>query len=318
MNNRRKFLQQTGVLGLAALSGSISACRPLMAEEEAVALPIPETKNLFFEISLAEWSLHRTIWGGELDHLDFPRFAREKFGIKAVEYVSTMFGTDGTETAYLGQLKQNCESEGVRSLIIMVDAEGSLATADETARLQAVDNHQKWVNAAQFLGCHSIRVNAAGKGPRENVLAAAVDSLGRLSELCAGAGINVVVENHGGYSSDASWLSEVMRQVNQANCGTLPDFGNFLINLFPYRRYDPYEGMEELMPFAFGVSAKSRDFGKDGQDQRVDFYRMLEIVKKHGYSGHIGIEYEGYKLSEMAGIRATQALLIQAGSQLEA
>lgn len=316
MNNRRRFLQQAGCLGVAAFSGSLGACRPLMAEDQAQALSIPDSSNLFFEISLAEWSLHRTIWGGELDHLDFPRFAMENFGINAVEYVSTMFGPGGTETAYLGRLKKNCQDAGVRSLIIMVDAEGSLATADDTARLQAVDNHKKWISAAQFLDCHTIRVNAAGKGPRENVLSAMVDSLGLLSELAAGAGINVVVENHGGYSSDASWLSEVMRQVDQPNCGTLPDFGNFLINLFPYRKYDPYQGMNELMPFAKGVSAKSKEFDDKGQDKRVNFKRMLEIVKKHGYSGHIGIEYEGYKLSEVAGIRATQHLLFEAGKQV--
>lgn len=314
MMNRRKFLRQsTGLVAGAGLLGALPACTQLLPEEKALGLRPGVADDLFFKISLAEWSLHRSLWAGELKHLDFPAYAQKTFGIDAVEYVSTFFEGKVAEKTYLAQLKQNAEDAGVENVLIMIDAEGNLAGSNEAVRSQAVENHRKWIEAAQFLGCHTIRVNAAGKGPREQVLAAAVDSLGRLSEIAASAEINVVVENHGGYSSDASWLSEVMRQVNQPNCGTLPDFGNFIISLFPYRTYDRYQGVQELMPFAKGVSAKTKEFDPAGQDRQVDFLRMLKIVKDAGYSGHIGIEYEGYKLSEVAGIRATQHLLIEAG-----
>lgn len=317
MSNRRKFIQDTGTWLLGAgLLGTFSACGNRLTEAQALAMTPGKDRDLFFQLSLAEWSLHRTLWSGELQHLDFPAFCRDTFGIGAVEYVSTFFEGKVAQTNYLAKLKKNADEAGVQNVLIMVDAEGSLATADEKSRLQAVENHKKWIRAAQFLDCHSIRVNAAGKGDREKVLAAAVDSLGRLSELAAGAGINIVVENHGGYSSDARWLAEVMGQVNRPNCGTLPDFGNFTVNMFPYQTYDPYQGVKELMPFAKGVSAKTKEFAPDGTETRLDFQRLLKLVKEAGYRGHIGIEYEGYKLSEVAGIKATQALLIQAGRQI--
>ena len=193
----------------------------------------------------------------------------------------------------------------------MIDMEGNLASLDEKSRLQAIENHYKWIDAAKFLNCHSIRVNAIGKGERNAVASAMVDSLGKLSEYGAKEEINVVVENHGGYSSDASWLAGVIKQVNNPYCGTLPDFGNFLINLFPRKEYDPLKGLQELMPYAKGVSAKSHDFNAAGENTHADFPAMIKIVKDFEYSGYVGIEYEGYKLSEEAGIKATKDLLIK-------
>jgi sugar phosphate isomerase/epimerase len=213
-------------------------------------------------------------------------------------------------------MNRRARDNGVEQLLIMVDLEGSLATLDEVARKRAVENHYKWVHAARYLGCHSIRVNAAGKGDRQAVLSVAVDSLGRLADYAEKEGINVVVENHGGYSSDASWLAEVMRQVGRPNCGTLPDFGNFTMSLFPYQTYDRYQGVQELMPFAKGVSAKTFAFDSSGREKSMDFQRLLSIIRESGYTGHIGIEYEGYKLSEPAGILATKRLLIEAGGKM--
>lgn len=277
-----------------------------------------ETANaLFFKISLAEWSLHRTIQAGELDHLDFPALARNEFGIDAVEYVNGFFKDKAKDTAYLAELKRRCNDAGVISLLIMCDGEGDLAGPDATQRKAAVENHFKWVEAARFLGCHSIRVNCFGTGTREEMAKASAESLRTLSEFAQPVGINVLVENHGGFSSDGRWLSGVMREVGMPNCGTLPDFGNFCMRREKgdmwespcVEWYDRYKGVTELMPFAKGVSAKSHEFDSNGNSKETDYRRMLQIVKSAGYTGYIGVEYEGRGLPEREGIRATKKLL---------
>lgn len=315
--NRRKFIRKSGGMVLSTgLLGSLTSCNDLLDEETALALSTDIPTNLPFKISLAQWSLHKAFWSGKLDILDFAQAAKEQFGISAVEYVNQFFSDKANDTAYLSQMKQRASDNGVENVLVMIDMEGSLATLDHEKRIQAVENHYKWVEAAKFLGCHSIRVNAAGKGERTAVAQAAIYSLGRLSEYAEKENIGVIVENHGGYSSDAGWLTDVIRQVGKANCGVLPDFGNFVISLFPPQRYNRYEGVEQLMPFAKGVSAKTHDFNSAGQDTGTDFFRMLQIVRNAGYNGHIGIEYEGYKLSEEAGIKATKKLLVEAGMRL--
>lgn len=309
---RRSFIKisSSALLGMTALG--LNSCSDLLSEEQALGLDMAiSATNLPFKISLAQWSLNNSLWSGKLDNLDFAQYTKETFEIDAVEYVNQFFFDKAKDTAYLSQMNQRAEDYGVKNQLIMIDMEGSLASLDDEARLQAVDNHFKWIDAAKFLNCHTIRVNAAGKGEREAVASAAVDSLGRLSEYGAKEGINVVVENHGGYSSDASWLAGVMKEVNMPNCGTLPDFGNFTINLFPRKTYDPLQGLRELMPFAKGVSAKSHDFNAEGQNTHADFPAMIDIVKEFGYTGYVGIEYEGYKLSEEAGIKATKDLIIR-------
>ncbi len=277
--------------------------------------------KLFFKISLAEWSLHRSLFNGEMSHLDFPAIAQREYGIEAVEYVSTFF--KGTETKYLNKLLQQTIAYDVKSVLIMVDREGDLGDLYEPSRIQAVERHYKWIEAAKFLGCHSIRVNARGQGTAEEVAKAATDGLSRLSEKAAKENINVLVENHGGYSSNGKWLANVMEQVDMPNCGTLPDFGNFCIEQEEIdgewqctERYDPYQGVKELMPFAKGVSAKSHDFDKKGNEKGLDYEKLLKIVKNAGYEGYIGIEYEGDRLSEKEGIKATKALLERVGQTI--
>lgn len=298
-------------MGLGLGSLALSSCSDLMTEQAALQLNKQTPPGLPFKISLAQWSLNVRFWSGELDNLDFVKVAKESFGIHAVEYVNQFFADKATDSAYLAQMNQRASDHGVKNLLIMIDMEGNLASLDEKQRLQSVDNHYKWIDAAKTLNCHTIRVNAAGKGDRKAVADAAVDSLGRLSEYGAKEQINVVVENHGGYSSDASWLAGVMKQVNNPYCGTLPDFGNFTISLFPPQYYDPVQGLRELMPYAKGVSAKSHQFNTAGQDNSVDFPAMIKVLNEFNYTGHVGIEYEGYKLSKEAGIMATKELLIQ-------
>lgn len=268
--------------------------------------------GLFFDISLAEWSLHKALQSNKITNLDFPRIAREKFDVAAVEYVSTFFRN--TKTQYLSELRNITVNEGVNNVLIMVDGEGDMAETDPAKRKQSVENHFKWIEAAKYLGCRTIRVNARGRGSAQEVARAAIDGLSLLSERAARSGINVVVENHGGYSSNGKWLAGVIREVDMPNCGTLPDFGNFQIR--EGENYDRYKGIRELMPYAKGVSAKTYDFDESGNETTMNFRKILSIVKQANYFGYIGIEYEGSRLSEEEGIRATKDLLIRTGKEL--
>lgn len=273
-------------------------------------------KNLFgadpsslFKISLAEWSLHKALFGRKLDHLDFPRTAIRDYGISAIELVNQFFMKKAKDQAYLREFKTRADGEGVKILLIMCDDEGELGAVSEKKRLQAVENHYKWAEAAKFFGCHSVRVNAYSKGSPEDQRQRVVDGLRRLAEFGAKLGLNVIVENHGGITSHGDWLASVIKQVNLPNCGTLPDFGNF-------EDYDRYTAVKEMMPFARAVSAKSHDFDAQGNCIETDYRRMLKIVLEAGYHGHLGIEYEGEKMSEPDGIRATQKLLEKVRAEL--
>lgn len=298
--SRREFLVALAPLAFvpacASKEGSVTATEP------------------FFRISLAQWSLHRALRGGELDHLDFARKAREDFDIDAVEYVNSFFKDKARDEAYLAEMNRRCADHGVESLLIMVDGEGQLGDADTIGRSNAVKNHHRWIDAAAALGCHSIRVNAAGKGERDEVAKRAADSLVQIAEYGAPHGMNVIVENHGGASSDGSWLAGVMRRANHPRVGTLPDFGNF--HLGDGQWYDRYQGVEELMPYAKAVSAKSHEFDDDGNEVRTDYRRMLSIVRDAGYRGWVGIEWEGDQVPEDEGIRRTKALLERVRAEL--
>ncbi len=256
-----------------------------------------------FSISLAQWSLHRALQKGELEHLDFPKAAKHDYGIDAVEYVNGFF-KEKESPAYIAELKRRCEGEGVTSLLIMCDGEGNLGDPNEFKRIKAAENHHKWVDAAAAMGCHSIRVNASSEGTFDEQQKLAADGLRRLCEFADPKNINVIVENHWGLSSDAKWLSGVMKLVDHKRVGTLPDFGNF-----DPKVQDRYDGVRDMMPFAKGVSAKSYEFAADGREVRIDYTRMLRVVLSAGYRGRIGIEYEGDKHSEPEGIRATKKLL---------
>lgn len=310
-------LASYGLLGLCP--GLLSACESKTKEERENAHAIAgETNDLFFKISLAEWSLHRTLFQKKMSNLEFPAKAKNDFGIDAVEYVNLFFKDKAENQTYLQDLKQRSGDAGVRNLLIMIDGEGDLGQLDDLKRKDAVENHYKWVEAARFLGCHSIQVNVHGEGSAEEVKLAAIDGLGRLCEFGARQGINIIVENHGGYSSNAKWLSEVINKVDNPRCGTLPDFGNFCIKPAKERclkEYNRYEGVKELMPYAKGVNAKSHDFDMQENEINTNYFKMLSIVKDAGYTGYIGIEYEGEGLSETEGIKATKKLLQKIGKQ---
>jgi L-ribulose-5-phosphate 3-epimerase len=294
--NRRDFLRASAAAGAGLALGAAGLPRAFAADAEPL-----------FKISLAQWSLHKALFDKQLDNLDFPAYSKNECGIDAVEFVNQFFKDKARDEKYLAELKKRCDGEGVTSVLIMCDGEGALGDPDEAKRTEAVENHHKWVEAAKFLGCHSIRVNAQSSGERDEQVKFAADGLRQLSEYGAKHDINVIVENHGGFSSDGGWLAEVMKTVGLPNCGTLPDFGNFQTSEGVW--YDRYKGVEELMPFAKGVSAKSHEFDDDGNEVRTDYRKMLKIVMDAGYHGYIGVEWEGSEPDEKHGILLTKRLL---------
>ena len=297
--NRREFAKQASI-AVGAMGAAVSlGCQSLAGG----------SSNSLYDISLAQWSLNRQFFGGKLNALDFAKVTKEEFDLDAIEYVNQFFKDKANDEAYLGQLKSRAADHGVKSLLIMVDGEGSLGHGGTAERNKAVLNHHKWADAAKFLGCHSIRVNAAttGNGSFEEKQKLAADGLRSLSEYGAKLGLNVIVENHGGLSSNGAWLAGVMKIVNLPNCGTLPDFGNF--NVGDDKWYDRYQGVTELMPFAKAVSAKSHEFDEKGDEVRTDYRRMMSIVLAAGYHGYVGIEYEGSKVDAYTGIKKTKQLL---------
>lgn len=317
----------TRLILLLSLACSLSSCKNNNAQEEPVLAVTEETnEDLFFKLSLAQWSLNEPIFAGELDPMDFAQKANE-YGFEGIEYVNQFYtplfkdaeDPKAALQSVLDTLKAKSEKYGVQNVLIMVDGEGDLATNNEAERNMAVENHKKWVDAAEFLGCHSIRVNLFGSNEPEEWKENATAGLSKLSEYAAAKNINVIVENHGGLSSNAELLTEVIEEVNMENCGTLPDFGNFCIKREDgtcAEEYPKYKGVEELMKNAKAVSAKSYDFNNAGEETSIDYSRMLQIVKDAGYNGFIGVEYEGDRLSPEAGILATKELLLREGRRL--
>jgi L-ribulose-5-phosphate 3-epimerase len=310
--HRRTFLAATGSIAAAAALPRFAAAQG--------------SKEPLFKISLAQWSLHKAINGGQLGNRDFAKTAKEEFGIDAIEYVNQLWKDNNQpwmETAknksYVAELKKRADDLGVKTLLIMCDNPGQLGDSDDAKRTTAIEGHYAWVEAAKELGCHSIRVNARSntKLTPEEQQKLVADGLRRLSEFAAQHGLNVIVENHGGLSSDGQWLTGVMKLVDRKNCGTLPDFGNFRIG--EGKEYDRYQGVDELMHFAKAVSAKSHEFDDQGNETHTDYFKMMDIVvKKHGYRGYCGIEYEGSKLSEADGIKATKKLLERVREKMSA
>lgn len=315
--NRREFLRTLGLVtaGSGLISGALASCSSKPTSQPSQT---EMTTGTFFKISLAEWSFHTALEAREMDNLDFPVKARNDFGLSAVEYVNKFFKDKAKDSAYLAELKKRCDDHGVTSVLIMCDDEGSMADADSAKRQQTVENHYRWIDAAKYLGCHAIRVNCAGTGSPEEVAKAGADGLRKLCEFGQAAGINVIVENHGGNSSNGKWLSGVIRSVGLPNCGVLADFNNFCLNGNPDKTckewYDRYQGVSEMMQFAKGVSAKSIDFDAEGNCVETDYIKMFDIIKRAGYTGYVGVEYEGTKLSEPDGIKATIKLLHKVGA----
>ncbi|SHG76694.1 sugar phosphate isomerase/epimerase family protein [Flagellimonas flava] len=321
--NRTKFNRNTTFALMAIFLIGTTACKQKEkkeVEEPETSMEVETTAEPWFKISLAQWSMHRMIREDGMDPYLFAEKAKE-WGFEGLEYVSGLYYPELEKDNFSEEAMKNfvdkslaeSKKHGLENLIIMIDGQGDLATPNESERNAAVENHHKWVDAAAALGCHSIRVNLSGSSEPEEWTAAAVDGLTKLSTYAKDKNVNIIVENHGGLSSKGALLANVFKEVNMENCGTLPDFGNFCITWGEWPEclewYDRYKGMEEIMPYAKAVSAKSHDFDENGDEVHSDYSRMLKIVKDAGYSGFIGVEYEGSALSEEEGIIATKKLL---------
>ena len=330
MKTRKKINELIVAGAMLALLMGIS-CKENKKQEEKVVTEQQDQVSkpeIFFKLSLAQWSMNKMIRNEGVDPYTFAEKAKN-WGFSGLEYVSGLYYPELEKDNFSEQAMENfvnrCNAEaqkhGLENLLIMVDGQGDLAAKDESERDEAVENHHKWVYAAAAMGCHSIRVNLNGSREKEVWTKASIDGLTKLAGYAKDKNINVIVENHGGPSSNGAWLANVIQQVGMDNCGTLPDFGNFCIKRSDgsyyeskcLEEYDKYLGVEELMPYAKAVSAKSYAFDEQGDENRIDYYKMLEIVQKAGYSGYIGVEYEGEELSEKDGIKATRDLLLKAG-----
>ncbi|HEX2838522.1 MAG TPA: sugar phosphate isomerase/epimerase family protein [Phycisphaerales bacterium] len=293
--SRRDMISMTAA---AAALGAVELPQAIAQTEPKAAAG---GKPWHFDISLAQWSLHRAYFEKKLDPIDFPKTAKREYGIDAIEYVNQFYMKHAGDSAYFKDLRSRCDGEGVQSVLIMCDHAEMLGDPDAGARQKAVDVHKPWLEAAKILGCHSIRVNLNGKGTPEEHAKQAAEGLRALCEAADPMGLNVIVENHGGNSSHGDWLGGVMKAVGHRRVGTLPDFGNFY-------EYDRYQGVKDMMPWAKGVSAKSYKFDELGEETKINYWWMLKIVRAAGYVGRIGIEYEG-EGPEAEGINGTKRLL---------
>ena len=315
-------------ISIIFLSTIISSCKKDINKEVASTTVSVTKGDPFFKLSLAQWSLNQYVRTEKKSPFHFASQAKE-MGFEGLEYVSQLYKFEVEKLGFdvvIDSLKTLSEKEKIQNVLIMVDDEGDLADPDENKRNQAVENHKKWVDAAAKLGCHSIRVNTFGTNDPEIWKTTVVDGLKKLSEYAATKNINILCENHGWLSSNPVVLMSAIEDVNMKNCGTLPDFGNWCVKrtdinekwgdcaeVYP----DKYQGTKMMMPAAMAVSAKSYNFDENGNETTIDFVKMLQIVKDAGYTGFVGVEYEGDVLDEKAGIEATKALLLLASTKLK-
>lgn len=260
-----------------------------------------EKEAQWLQISLQQYSFNGMLRSKKLAPLDYPKFAVEKTGIKALEYFNGFFEDKINSAKFLAELKNRCGDLGVENQLILCRSDLALDSADAGQRKGAAALLSRWGAFAKELGCHSIRVDCRSKGNREDVKKQAVDGLHQLCDLLEPMKMNAIVENHGNWSSKGDWVKEVMESVKRDNCGTLPDFGNF-------KGYDKYQGVKDMLPWAKAICAKVHKIKPDGEAAQTDFERMLKIVKEGGFRGYVGIEFEG-GADPVAGVLGTKRLI---------
>lgn len=327
---RRNFIAKTTAAGVGVTFLGTYSCKEAKKEENNAleANDASVEAEPFFELSLAQWSMHRMIRENGVDPYSFAEKAKN-WGFKGLEYVSQLYNpelsdanySDEAMAAFVEKNNSLAQKHGMKNVLIMIDGQGNLAVNDEAERNETVEKHKKWVDAAAAMGCHAIRVNLNGSNDPEEWKKNSVDGLTKLANYAKDKNINILVENHGGLSSNGELHAEVMKMVNLDNVGTLPDFGNFCMTRKPDSwdcevMYDKYKGVKELMPYAKAVSAKSNVFNAEGDEVNIDYIKMLQMVKDNGYTGFVGVEYEGNELSEEEGIIATRDLLLKAAKKV--
>lgn len=306
------------------------ACKEKKAPTKQRLTP-STTMQTNYKLSLAQWSMHKMILEEGLSPYQFAAKAKA-WGFTGLEYVSGLYYKELEKDNFSKEAmanfvaKNNAQAKkyGLVNLLIMVDGQGDLAAVDSLQRQQAVQNHYKWVDAASAMGCQAIRVNLNGTQEPQAWHKASVAALTQLAQYAKNKNISILVENHGGPSSNAQWLTKVMQAVNLPNCGTLPDFGNFCVKRSAgdyyksdcIEEYDKYQGVQELMLYAQAVSAKSYNFNTQGEEDTIDYGRMLQIIQQANYKGYIGVEFEGSQMTEEEGILATKNLILHKIDQL--
>lgn len=321
--NRRNFVTNTAYASFALCAWGLTACKNNTAKNDTDP-QLKKTVAQWFKISLAQWSFNRSIRSGKMNPFDFSEKAHA-LGFEGIEFVNQLYfpylDTFPTRLAGIDEMMKetNIRSKavGVQNLLMMVDREGDLCVADENSRIEALENHKMWIDAAHGLGCQTLRLNLFGSDDTEVWKDSALKSLSALCDYAQPLGLNVVAENHGGLSSNAALLAETIKEVKRPNCGILPDFDNFCLAWDSgvtfegncTKRYDRYQGMKEMMPYAKSVGAKAFTFDENGNEPTIDFNKMFSIIKEAGFSGWVGLEYEGEDLSEEEGILKTKALI---------
>ena len=326
INSRRKFLKNT-----------FSVFSTTLLAPNLFAKKIDKSK---MDIGLQMYSFAPLIMQGKFDLLGFPDLVKNTYGINGAEYWSIPFMGRENDRDFLNDLKRRSDDNGVDNLIILVDdidiktmqSGPSLASSNKNDRDTAIDYHKKWVDVAKNIGCHSIRINLRSEEENDQkILENSSESISKLIEFSKQDIISIVIENHGGITGDADWLVSLMKNVDSKHLGTLPDFGtyNFCIKRGNLNfqslsencedQYDKYLGVKKLMPYAKGVSAKSHEFDKDGEELSTNYSRMIKIISESNYKGYITIEYEGAMkgmfggegtyLSPHEGILATKKLI---------
>jgi len=273
--SRRKFLERSALFGAAGLT--------IPSVLKGTSLNLSSHSGPFIrknDISLAQWALVDELRAGKWKNLDFPRIAREDFGLNGVEFVNTLF--DVPTADYLKQLKRNAEDYGVELVLIMVDAEGDPCVADKKDREQFAVNHRKWIDIANFLGCHAIRTNCRGneKTNPDDGLKWAADAYERLLEYAIPANVSVLIENHGGFSNNADWMLKLFNKIDRLHFGSYPDWRE------PAKDFDNYAYLEKMLPWAHGMSYRN-------QPDEQQSAKMIRLCQELGYSGWYGIESSG-------------------------
>jgi sugar phosphate isomerase/epimerase len=271
------------------------------------------------KLVLAQWTFNKDLFAGKMTTIDFVNKAAE-MGFDGVEFVSQFIKDKVNDDAYLAELKLASETAGIKNTMISVDvSEAKLGSSDPDERDIATAKHKEWIVAASKLNCPTIRVNAHGDGTADEMMSAMFNSVKELANFGKSYNVGVTIENHGQYSSDGKWLSQLIGKLVPYGVGSVADFDNWCIEREGgklwgtpcIKEYDRYLGMKELLPTARSVSVKAFDFDEQGNAIKTDFKRMFQLIKEAQYDEYLAIEFEGHDMDPIEGIRKTLELVDQ-------
>ncbi|GAB5561933.1 MAG: hypothetical protein SynsKO_35800 [Synoicihabitans sp.] len=318
---RREFVKGLSAASAAVVAGNVLRAKP------AVDAAKP------FTLSLSQWGFHRAIFGdardnyqdfittlhrapddvlrGDMDPRDIVWRARE-LGVGVVDLVNILWFGHGQDGPWLADFKARARDAGVTFGVLMCDQLGRIAAKDSAERKRSISGHLDWMETAAELGCPFLRVNPYGDGSYLEQLKRGAETLHELADRSSDFGLEILVENHGHPGSNGAWLAMLIEQADHPRLGTYTDLDNFFMggwNHDPQRRYDRTQGLFDLAPYTKAISAKTHDFGPDGEETTIDYQACLKILLDAGFTGLVGAEYEGHRLSEAEGSRLTVELL---------